>query len=213
MTRSRTLVVAGAGTLVLYVVGTIALGTPPEASDSGAQVIAFFKAHQDGARVDAWITTFSTLGISVIVGLVAGLLPEPQRIVFILGGAALMIESAIQGWLWGALALHPGSLDPSTARALLDVQSFWGPILTGATMAMIGAVTSLGFSDQPLIPGWLKWLGVVAFLEQAAETVTVYGTHGFIEPGGDMNLLLGAGLTFLWLIGLITWGAKALTSH
>lgn len=210
MNQSRSLVVAGVGTLALYVVGTIALGTPPGATASGAQVIAFFKEHQAGARVDAWIATFSALGISVVVGLVARLLPEPQRVIFILGGAALIIESAVQGWLWGALALHPGSLDPSTARALMDVQSFWGPILTGATMTMIGAVTSLGFSRQSLIPGWLKWLGVIAFVEQAVETVTVFGTHGFIEPGGDMNLILGAGLTFVWLGGLVVWAARAL---
>jgi hypothetical protein len=39
----------------------------------------------------------------------------------------------------------------------------------------------------------------------------VFGTHGFIAPGGDMNLLLGAGLTLIWLIGLVVWAAGELS--
>jgi hypothetical protein len=68
---------------------------------------------------------------------------------------------------------------------VLDVASFWGPILTGATMTMIGAVTLLGFGGRPLIPRWLTVLGIVAFAEQAIETITVFGTDGFTAPGGD----------------------------
>jgi hypothetical protein len=72
---------------------------------------------------------------------------------------------------------------------------------------MIGAVTVLGLSASPLIPRWLTALGVIAFTEQAIETITVFGTHGFLSPGGDMNLLLGAGLTAVWFGGLVVWAA------
>src|SRR5947209_16471419 len=120
-----------------------------------------------------------------------------------LGAAAFIAETAIQAWFWAALALHP--LEPGAARLVLDVASLWGPLLTGATTTMIGAVTILGLRAQPVIPTWLTVLGAVAFVEQAVETITVFGTHGFTAPGGAMNLALGAGLTVLWLAGLVVW--------
>lgn len=202
------LIGAGATAGILYLVGAVALGSPPEATDSGSEVVSWFSDHQDAARVYAWTSTFGALTFAIIASLIRGLLPDLHGRVFMLGAAAFIVETAIQAWLWAGLALHPDALDPGTARVLLDIASFWGPLLTGATMAMIGAVTALGFGDRPLIPGWLKWLGVVVFLEQAIETITVFGTDGFIAPGGEMNLLLGAGLTLVWLVGLITWAAR-----
>lgn len=121
-----------------------------------------------------------------------------------------MIENAIQAWVWAALALHPSSLEPGASRTFLDLASFWGPLLTGATITMIGAVTVLGFMRPPAIPRWLTVLGVIAFVEQVVETITIFGTGGFIAPGGAMNLILGAGLTLLWLAGLTIWAAGRL---
>lgn len=196
---------------VLYLVGAVALGSPPGATDSPAQVVAWFQDHQDAARLYAWTATFGTLALAVIAGIVRGLLPKPFSDVFLLGAAAFIVETAVQAWCWGALALHPSSLQPATARTVLDIASFWGPILTGTTMTMIGAVTVLGFRTLPLIPRWLTVLGVIVFAEQAIETATVFGTHGFIAPGGDMNLLLGAGLTLIWLGSLVYWAAGRLS--
>jgi hypothetical protein len=85
------------------------------------------------------------------------------------------------------------------------VAIFWGPLLTGSTMTMIGSVTALALGERQLIPRWLTLLGLAAFLEQAVETITVFGTHGFIAPGGGMNVLLGAALTAAWLVGLVVW--------
>ncbi|MCU0314874.1 MAG: hypothetical protein MUC84_12550, partial [Solirubrobacteraceae bacterium] len=142
--------------------------------------------------------------------IIRGLLPSPHRDVFLLGAAAFIIETAVQAWFWAGMALNPASLDPQTARLALSIVSFWGPILTGATMAMIGAVTALGLRSDPAIPRWLTVLGAIAFLQQAIETITVFGTSGFIAPGGTMNVVLGAGVTFIWLIGLVVWAAREL---
>jgi hypothetical protein len=192
---------------LLYLVGAIALGSPPEAGGSGDDVVAWLREHHDGVRVSAWTTALGTLAFATFAGIVRSLLPSPHRDVFLLGAAAFIAETAVQAWLWAGLALHPDTLEPATARTILDVASFWGPILTGATTTMIGAVTVLGLGARPRIPRWLFWLGVVAFVEQAVETITVFGTDGFIEPGGDMNILLGAGLTAVWLGGLVVWAA------
>jgi hypothetical protein len=206
--RSRTLIAAAVGAGALYLAGAIALGSPPEATDSPAQVAAWFRDHHDAARLYAWTATFGTLAFAVAAGIVRGVLPAPSGDVFLLGAAAFIGETAVQAWCWAGLALHP--LEPAAARLVLDVATFWGPVLTGATTTMIGAVTVLGFGAAPLIPRWLTALGVVAFVEQAVETITVFGTHGFIAPGGAMNVVLGAALTAIWLAGLVVWSAGRL---
>jgi hypothetical protein len=210
VTRSRVLVLAAVAAGALYLTGAIALGSPPEATDSPGQVVDWFRDHQDAARIYAWTATFGTLAVAVAIGILRGVLPPPFADVFLLGGAVFIVETALQAWFWAGLALHPDLLQPATARTVLDIAIFWGPILTGATTAMIGAVTVLGLRPDPLIPRWLTVLGVVAFTEQAIETITVFGTHGFIAPGGDMNLLLGAGLTAVWFGGLVVWAARRL---
>jgi hypothetical protein len=202
---ARALVIAAISAGVLYVVGFLWLGTPPEATDSADDVLSWFQDHQDGARVYAWTATFGALAFAVVAAVLRRLLPSPSRDVFLIGAAAFVIETAVQAWIWAGLALHPDTLDADVARTLLDVASFWGPLLTGATLAMIGAVTVNGLGPNPLIPRWLTILGAVTFVEQAVETITVFGTDGFIAPGGDMNVMLGAGLTAIWLIALVVW--------
>ena len=44
------------------------------------------------------------------------------------------------------------------------------------------------------------------FAEQAIETITIFGSSGFTEPGGVMNLQLGASLTVAWWMAFAAWG-------
>jgi hypothetical protein len=213
MSQSRTLVAAAIAAGSLYVIGAVALGSPPDATDSPERVVAWFRDHQDAARLYAWTATLGTLAFAVLVAIIRTTLPAPFRDVFLLGGAAFIVETAVQAWCWGALALHASSLNAATARTVLDIASFWGPILTGATMTMIGGVTVLAFGGRPMIPRWLLALGAIAFVEQAVETITVFGTHGFTAPGGDMNVVLGAGLVFVWFVGLVVWSARRLATR
>ncbi len=212
MARSqpRLLVLAAILAGLLYLVGNLAIGSPPGVADSPAQVAAWFREHQDAARVYAWTATLGALSFSAFAGIVRVLLPAAAGNVFLLGAAAFVVETAVQAWVWAGLALHAATLDPRTAYTVLDVARLWGPLLTGATMTMIAAVSVLGFGREPLIPRWLAWLGILAFAEQALETITVFGSHGFLAPGGPMNALLGASLTLLWLLGLTGWAARCL---
>jgi hypothetical protein len=87
----------------------------------------------------------------------------------------------------------------------LDVAIFFGPVLTGAFITLIAPVTLLALGGRAGLPRWLGVLGAVAVLEQAIETVTIFGSSGFTEPGGAMNLQLGAGLVMLWLLAFAVW--------
>jgi hypothetical protein len=203
---SRALVGAAVTASVLYLAGTVALGTPPEAADTGAQVVAWFREHRDGVRWFVWAITVNAPVFALMFALMRRLLPAPHRDVFFIGAIAFVGTTAVQTWFWAGLALHADQLEPATARAILDVAIFWGPVLTGATMTMIAPVTLLALRGQAGLPQWLGILGAVAFIEQAVETVTVFGSTGFTEPGGAMNLQLGAGLVTIWLLAFAAWG-------
>jgi hypothetical protein len=213
MSQARVLIAAAVAAGVLYLVGFIALGSPPGASAHPLDVATWFRDHRNHARLYAWTATFGTLAFAVAAALIRGTLPAPVRDVFLLGAAAFIAETAVQAWFWGGLALHPAALRPSVLRLGVDIASFWGPLLTGATTTMIGAVTVLGWGARPLIPRWLTAVGIFAFVEQSAETATVFGRHGFEVPGGGWNAVLGASVTALWLAGLVVWAARRLAAQ
>ncbi len=125
---------------------------------------------------------------------------------FLVGAVAYMAAIAVWSWTWAGLALHVDQLDPVTTRTVLDVAVFFGPVLTGSTTTMMAPVTWLALGSQAGIPRWLGALGLVAFVEQAIETITIFGSTGFTQPGGAMNMQLGAGLTLAWILAFGIWG-------
>ena len=48
----------------------------------------------------------------------------------------------------------------------------------------------------------------IAVTEQLIETITIFGRHGFIAPGGPMNVYLGAGLVAVALLSLAVAAAR-----
>ena len=202
---SRALVFSAAALTVVSLFGMTALGTPPAASASGADVVAWRRARPLERRGVVLAGTLSAPLFATVVALLRQRLPAPHRDVFLIGGVGVIFAAAIQSWFWCGLALHADTIEPATARTLLDVASFFGPVLTGAFMTMIAPVTVLALRADGGLPRWLGILGAVAFVEQAVETVTIFGSTGFTEPGGAMNLQLGAGIVSVWLIAFAVW--------
>jgi hypothetical protein len=203
----RALVGVSLAVVGLYAAGAIALGTPPTAADSGEAVAAWFREHRDGVRWSVWATTVNAPLLALMTAHLRRLLPSPHRDVFLIGAIGLVVTVSVQSWTWGGLALHADHLEPVVARALLDVALFWGPVLTGATTTMIAPVTWLALRGRAGLPRWLGLVGAVAFVEQAVETMTIFGSSGFTEPGGAMNLQLGAGLVIAWWLCFAVWGS------
>jgi hypothetical protein len=178
--------------VLLYGAATIVLGTPPDGTADGQAVANWFAANGEQVRVWAWLLTFFAPIYATAASLIRDRLPAPHRDVFFFGAIAFIVQTAIQSWLWAGLSWHTDQLQPATARILLDVASFWGPILTGATITMLAPVVLLALRGT--LPRWLGILQALTLLEQLIETVTVDGHTGFTAPGGPMNLFLGAGL-------------------
>ncbi len=196
------------GSVVLYVAAALALGTPPDPAADGAAVAAWFGAHGTAVRSYVWLLTLLAPVAGTQVALLRHRLPAPYRDVFLVGGITFVAETAVTSWILGGAERTRHDAGPDTARALLDVASFWGPVLTGSTITMLAPVVVAVARGALDLPRWLAVLGVVALVEQIVETVTVFGHTGFTAPGGPMNLYLGALLTLAWFAGLGTTLAR-----
>jgi len=126
-----------------------------------------------------WAFTVSSPALAVMLAVERRLIPSPYSDVFFIGGIAGLTATAIESWFLAGLALHADQLEPATARALLDVAVFFGPIVTGATTTMMAPVTLLALRGEAELPMWLGLLGAVAFVEQSIETITIFGSTGF----------------------------------
>ena len=213
MKPSRILLITILTTGALYVAGFVALGgSVPTIDSSGQEIVEWFSANGARARVYAWTGAFVSLGLAIFGGQVAALLPSPHRYIFLAGALGFAITAQVQGWFWAGLAFHPQGLDPAAARAIFDIAAYWGPLVNGSTTAMAAAVAALGFGATPIMPRWLTGLSVLFGLEQAIETITVFGQTGFIAPGGAMNVYLGGVLGFVWVAGVVRWALPRIDS-
>jgi hypothetical protein len=200
MSRSTALMASTIAFVALYLGAVLALGTPPGVNDDGATVVQWLVDHQQAVRWSTWLSTLSAPFFATYAVLMRERLARTAGRFFLLGASAVLVLTSLSAWVLAGLARRPDSLDPATARTLLDVSAYWGPTLTGFTVLTLGALAVAGLRHGRL-PRWVGMLAAVAFVEQAVETVTVFGRSGFIAAGGPMNTMLGAGLTVVtWLV-------------
>ena len=206
---SRALLAATAAYGILAAVALAALaafGTLPAAAETGPQLVTWFRENRDSVRWGVWALTLTAPPFALEVALLRRLLPAPHRDMFLVGAVAFTVATSVFSWTWAGLALHADQLEPATARTVLDVAVFYGPVLTGSTTTMMAPVTWLALRGQAGIPRWLGALGLVAFVEQSIETITIFGSTGFTQPGGAMNMQLGGALTIGWIFAFGIWG-------
>jgi hypothetical protein len=215
MRSSKILLVVILVTGGLYIGGFAALGSSyPTAESSGAEVVEWFTDNGTSARIYAWTGVFISLGLAIFGAQVAGVLPKPHRYIFLGGLLGMAITAQVQAWFWAGLALHPEGLEPGAARTIFDIPTYWGPVVNASTTTAAAAFVALGFGASQLVPRWLTWLSVVFFLEQAIETITVFGGQsGFIAPGGTMNVYVGGVIGFAWVGGVVYWAMGRMDSN
>ena len=203
---SRSLLGATVAYAVFGVAGLVAIGTFPAATETGEQLVAWFRENGQGVRWFVWAWTLTIPPLAIMIAFFRRLLPAVYRDVFLVGAISYLVAVEIGTWSWAGLALHADQLNPAIARTVLDVVIFLGPVLTGSTTTMMAPVTLLALRGRAQLPVWLGVLGAVAFFEQAVETITIFGAKGFLQPGGAMNMQLGAMLTLTWLLAFGVWG-------
>jgi len=213
MKPSRVLLIVVVATACLYVAGFVALGSSlPTVDSSGEEIVAWFSEHGARARAFAWTATFISLGLAIFGAQVASLLPRLHGYIFLAGALGWTITFQVQAWFWAGLAFHPEDLDPSAARTIFAIPAYWGPLVNGSSITMAAALLPLGFGASRTIPSWLARLNLVFFIEQAIETITVFGHSGFLAPAGSMNVYVGGVLGFAWAAGVANWAMRQMNA-
>ncbi len=210
MRKPTLLLVATIGFGVLYLAAGLVVGSTPGPTEGGPAVVAWFAGHGGQVRSWLWLLTLALPLFAVFAAIVRGHLPAPHRDVFFFGAIAFAAETAVQGWLWAGMSWHAAQLNPSTARTLLDVASYWGPVLNSTTMTMLAPVALVALPRGLVLPRWVGVIAALAFVEQFVETITIFGKSGFLAPGGAMNTYLGAALVGLSLLGIGITMARSL---
>lgn len=203
---SWTLLAAGVGVAILYGIGLAELGIAPAATISAPHLAKWFVDNGGNVQWFVWSITVATPLLATTFALLRRLLPPPYCDVFLIGAVTTLATTAVYTWIWAGLALHAEGMRPVIARTVFDSAIFYGPVLTGSTTTMMAPVTLLAIRGRAGLPRWLGVVGAIAFAEQAVETITIFGSTGFTQPGGAMNMQLGAGLTLIWLLSFAIWG-------
>jgi hypothetical protein len=203
---SWALLAAAIAAVVLYAIGLAELGTSPAATESSQELVRWFLDRGENVQWFVWSITVATPLLATTFALLRRLLPPPYREVFLIGAVMTLATTAVYTWTWAGLALDADRMKPFVVRAILDIAIFYGPVLTGSTVTMIAPVTLLAIRGRAGLPRWLGVVGAIAFAEQAVETITIFGSTGFTQPGGAMNMQLGAGITLAWLLSFAIWG-------
>lgn len=193
--------VAAAAFAVLSVGATVLVPVGPGVDRPGADIVDHLAAHTGMIRLQALLAALALLALVVVIGFGRDRLDGPAGYVFTVGAAVLIAQVGISAWFGAGLALHAGSLEPATARALADIASMRGPVLTVATIMLAGPV--VWAARQGGFPRWLALIAAVFVVEQFVELLTIIGPVGsFIAPGGPMNVYLGGTLFVLFVVAL-----------
>ncbi len=165
MRGSHVPLISAVGFGSLYLGASAALGATPSPAASGAAVVAWFVDHGDHVRLWLWLLTLAVPFFAFFAACVRARLSAPSRDVFLVGAVAFIAQTAVQGWVWAGMAWHANQLSPATARTLLDVTSFWGPVLNGTTMTMLVPLAAAGVGREPSLPRWVGTVCTVAAVE------------------------------------------------
>ncbi len=186
--------------VALLIAAVAAVPAPPGVTDSAAAVVGFYRDHHDAIALQAWLTMAASVPAAALVAFVAHRMSTAARYAFVVAAATTVGLLAVGLLLRLGLARHPGTLDPATARTVADIEAYWAPLLTFPIFTQAVAVIFAGRAGD--FPRWLAVVSGVLAIEQLVESATVFGDHGFLAPGGDMNSLLGPTLYGIWLIAL-----------
>ncbi len=197
----RVPVTAACAFAVLAVAAVVTVRLGPGVERPGSEVVEHIGAQAGLIRLQALLTALALLAVVVVIGYVRDRLDGPAGHIFTIGAAVAIAQVGVQSWLRAGLALHPGSLEPTTTRVLADIAAMWGPLLSVAAIMLAGPV--LWAARRGRFPRWMAVIAAVFVVEQSVELLTIIGPVGsFIAPGGPMTMYGGGTLFGVFLVAL-----------
>lgn len=186
--------------VLLGVIGLFLLPKAPDVDATGRELVVYLKENSGSIRLVTWLATLALLAFVPLVAAIRERLVGIGRDIMLIGATSVVILTTVWIWTNAGLALHPDTLDPGVARTVHDVAAYYGPTLTAMVILFAAPVGFAAWHQRGGLPRWLAWASLVLVVEQLVETTTTLGTSGFLAPGGPMNLEVGAGLFFIWIV-------------
>lgn len=155
----------GLGFAVLSLVAFGTASGAPKASDSGAKVIAFYKAHSSSAQASDVLWAFAFVFLVFFAAslcTMARRAPDSDglRWVIAAGAAVLAAGATVYFGFDFVLASAAGDLSPAAAQAL-NVLALKGFLPLGAGAVTFGVGAGLTIIRGSLLPSWVGWPAIV----------------------------------------------------
>lgn len=206
-TGSRTLLIATGAYLLFAVAGLSAVGTFPAATQSEDQLVAWFREKAEAVRLFVWAWTVAIPPLAIMVASLRRLLPAHCiAMFFLIGAISYLVAIEIRNMVMGGSGASCGRPEPrKRSRGARCCDLPWAGT-DRIDNYHDGSGDLVGVASASPNPSLARAFRTVAFLEQAIETITIFGSSGFTQPGGAMIMQLGATLTLGWLVAFGFWG-------
>jgi hypothetical protein len=208
---------AGAVAIVLYLVASLFIGTPPDFDAPGAEVVAYLREHRTRIQVGsaihaAWAPLFVWF-LATVASLTRAGGAATRRagaVAFGCGLAFLALFLADVGAL-AVAALRPESMAaaPEVATALHDFSWLAMGMAAFLVSGVLAAFAVLALRDKAIWPEWLGWLAAIAAVLYALRVGTLFTTEGAFAADGVLGLWVPVIAAAGWLfVGSIVLALK-----
>lgn len=196
----------GVAAVVLYVVGTLVLPTPPDANAPAVEVAGYFHDHQDGIQVALAFYAAAALFFLWFVGTLASVLrradvsPRLSSIAFGAGVAATAIYVAdLTAFAVAALRADSGVLGAQVTQALFDAGNLG--FATGSfAFATLFAATAIVILRRGGLPDWLGWLAGLTAILVALRLGALFTADGTFASDGLFGYWVGIVAFLVWTL-------------
>jgi hypothetical protein len=187
---------AGAIAIVLYVAGSLVMGTPPDFDASGAEVAAYLDDERTRIQVGsaihaAWAPLFVWF-LATVASLARAGGPGTRRTGAIAFGCGVTFLALflvdVTSIAVGALRPENMAAAPELAAALHDISWLAPGMATFLVYGFLAAFAVLALRDKAIWPEWLGWLAVIAALAYALRVGTLFTTEGAFAADGLLGL-------------------------
>jgi hypothetical protein len=208
---------AGAIAIVLYVAGSLVMGTPPDFDASGAEVAAYLDDERTRIQVGsaihaAWAPLFVWF-LATVASLARAGGPGARRAGAVAFGCGLAFLALFLADVTSVAvaALRPENMaaEPELAVALHDFSWLAMGMAAFLVSGTLASFAVLALRDKAIWPEWLGWLAAIAALAYLLRVGTLFTTEGALAADG----VLGLWVPVIAAAGWIMMGSVVLALH
>jgi hypothetical protein len=187
---------AGAIAVVLYAVGSVVMGTPPDFDAPGAEVAAYLDEERTRIQVGsaihaAWAPLFVWF-LATVASLTRAGGPGTRRAGAVAFGCGLtflaLFLADVASLAVGALRPENMAAAPELAAALHDFSWLAMGMAAFLVSGALAAFAVLALRDKAIWPPWLGWLAVIAAFAYALRVGSLFTTEGAFAADGVLGL-------------------------